>query len=282
MIPIPVADPAVLLSDRQQEPATSTTHSDGKQKKPSTKAPKRRPPPIGKNLRVIKSKTSPSLEIYQFEWRAEVANVDQGSTSFVHETMKQQTGSQNHFNAVQPEIQQNTNWLGKQFQYPVQDWNVLDPQSQQSLSQSPQGSNHGASTICSAPKSVDQNQAARFAYSAEGDQLKQTAKRLGTHSNNGCIPALLGTASCPHNTRVRVRRCIRHKAHQDQMSSGMNVLLPPLDYCQPSYQSSGTSSASSFHASASAFMTPVSNEKYSHSPYGTTFDAETFQIPPAG
>ncbi|KAJ3780147.1 hypothetical protein GGU11DRAFT_760832 [Lentinula aff. detonsa] len=138
MIPIPVADPAVLLSDRQQEPATSTTHSEGKQKKPSTKAPRRRPPPIGKNLRVIKSKTSPSLEIYQFEWRAEVANVDQGSTSFVHETMKQQTGSQNHFNAVQPEIQQNTNWLGKQFQYPVQDWNVLDPQSQQSLSQSPQ------------------------------------------------------------------------------------------------------------------------------------------------
>ncbi|KAJ3751484.1 hypothetical protein DFH05DRAFT_1519696 [Lentinula detonsa] len=234
MIPIPVADPAVLLSDRQQEPATSTTHSEGKQKKPSTKAPKRRPPPIGKNLRVIKSKTSPSLEIYQFEWRAEVANVDQGSTSFVHETMKQQTGSQNHFNAVQPEIQQNTNWLGKQFQYPVQDWNVLDPQSQQSLSQSPQ------------------------------------------------IPGFMLIGIIHTSTRVRVRRCIRHKAHQDQMSSGMNVLLPPLDYCQPSYQSSGTSSASSFHASASAFMTPVSNEKYSHSPYGTTFDAETFQIPPAG
>ncbi|KAJ3982429.1 hypothetical protein F5890DRAFT_1529803 [Lentinula detonsa] len=329
MIPIPVADPAVLLSDQQQEPVTNTPHSEGKQKKPNTKAPRRRPPPIGKNLRVIKSKTSPSLEIYQFEWQAEVANVDQGSTSFTHETMEQQTGSQNHFHAVQPEIQQNTNWLSEQFQYPVQDWNVLDPQSQQSLSQSPQvwhQTQHMYPLITQGeqpqgmlPQDLvqpqnqfiadDQHQAAQFAYSAQGYQLKQTAKRWGhtrimaayqrylaqraVHpSQQISIPAQ-PTDSWVHPQRYHpyqhssmsptIYQAPRPPTHQDQMSSGMNVLLPPLAHCQPSYQSSGTSSSSSCHASASASMTPVWNEKYSPSPNhcGTTFDAQNFQIPPA-
>ncbi|KAJ3998424.1 hypothetical protein F5050DRAFT_1744998 [Lentinula boryana] len=240
--------------------------------------------------------------------------------------MEQQSGSQNHFNAVQPGIQQNTNWLGEQLQYPVQDWSVLDPQSQQSLSQSPQVwdqtqhmyplINQGEQPQGISPQhpvqlqnqfiADDHNQAAQFAYSAEGYQLKQTAKRSGHTRIMAAYQRYLAQRAThpsqqlsipgrPTDSRVYSQRYHpyqhssmsptiyqeRPPAHQDQMSSGMNVLFPPPDYCQPSYQSSGTSSSSAYHASASAFMTPVSNETYSHSPYGTTFDAESFQIPPA-